>query len=123
MQSQSCETAMSKTENRFAMSQNAIATLVRNANEIASTGIRGGNFRSDIGANWDVLYSSGVKLFVVTHAAFASGFDQPRWMDRESAIDWIATNAEDPVTGYGYAREQAERILYGEDAGRGYRSE
>lgn len=38
----------------------------------------------------------------------------------EEAVDWIATNATDSVTGYGYAREQVFKIIAGIDPGPGY---
>jgi hypothetical protein len=44
------------------------------------------------------------------------------WLTREEAVDWVATEATDDLTGYGYTREQAERIVDGENLrGQGWR--
>lgn len=46
---------------------------------------------------------------------------RPLWLDRAEAIDFIFEHARDGITGYGYAREQAEIMVDGGDAGKGYR--
>lgn len=43
------------------------------------------------------------------------------YVDRAEAVDWVATEASDPITGYGYTRAQAEIMVDGGDAGKGYR--
>lgn len=46
---------------------------------------------------------------------------EPKWMTMPEAIEWIATVAIDPVTGYGYSAEQAKIMAHGDNAGPGMR--
>lgn len=48
-------------------------------------------------------------------------YDPQYCTDRAEAVEWVASNARDPITGYGYTREQAELMVDGVDAGKGYR--
>lgn len=43
------------------------------------------------------------------------------YVDRREAVEFVATEATDPITGWGYTREQAEQMVDGHDAGKGYR--
>jgi hypothetical protein len=67
-----------------------------------------------------VLAKSGkLRMEHVRGAALARRSDE--WMTREEAVEWVATVATDDVTGYGYTHEQAELMVDGLSAGRGYR--
>lgn len=65
------------------------------------------------------------KFFTIEHGgACVYTSPYPMWMTREEAVWWIETYAKDPITGYGFTREQAEVMVDGDgrqEAGRGYR--
>ncbi len=48
--------------------------------------------------------------------------NQPDYLSKAEAIEWIATEARD-WTGWGYTRSQAEQMADGIDAGKGYRAD
>lgn len=48
--------------------------------------------------------------------------ERPSFLSRAEAVEWIATEAHDS-TGYGYTRAQAEKMVDGIDAGRGWRDD
>lgn len=68
------------------------------------------------------LHNKSKKLFFFEHGGAAMAVSsEPHWVSREEAIDWIVKFTRDSITGYGYTREQAEIMVDGGDAGRGYR--
>ena len=100
----------------------ATATLIDNSQSIAATPISNGDADS-VYMHYTSLYrhKSG-KWYTIESGGGAVRVDrQPHWMDRAEAVNWIATEARDPVTGYGYSREQAEIMVDGGDADKGYR--
>lgn len=61
------------------------------------------------------------RYFVRTSGGPAMAQIGDRRLTRAEAVEWIAAEARDAVTGYGYTREQAEQMADGIDAGKGYR--
>lgn len=100
------------------------SNVISSATTIASTNIRGAEFTTDIYASWQVLYrTKRGKYIVATEGGAAIGWGMSRNITRDEAVTWIATEAQDPVTGYGYTAEQAEIMVDGGDAGKGYRGQ
>ena len=113
------ETATETKTERAVVSMQSIEsanTITRRSIQIASTNIRGGQSVSDLGANWTDLYrdpESG-RYFLRDGAAFGLCADNLKWLSRAEAIDWIASEAQDAITGYGYSVEEAV-VMVGRD--------
>ena len=89
---------------------------------IAATNIKGGEFVTDLHTHWLTLYrSKNGEYFVAQEGGAGVGHHVDEWLTRDQAIDWIASIAEDSITGYGYSHKQAEIMIDGDDAGPGYR--
>lgn len=100
------------------------SSLTKNATVIASTNIAGGEFVTNIGAHWLTLYrSKNGRYFIAQEYGPGANNYGEEYLTDEQAVNWISTVAEDPVTGYGYTPEQAEKMIEGDDAGRGYRGQ
>jgi hypothetical protein len=99
---------MSKTK-----TQGAILATNSNHNEVGSNSLYAWRY--------DLILAANGKHALTYHCGVAMQCKSPRSLTRKQAVDWIATEAIDPITGYGYTREQAEIMVDGADAGRGYR--
>ncbi len=64
---------------------------------------------------------NGRLFFKATGGAAMAVDASRRYIDKDAAVDWIASEATDPITGYGYTREQANLMVDGKDAGPGHR--
>lgn len=80
-----------------------------------------GEYQSDLYfSSWDLVrYDDRYRM--ENHSGAAIQSEPAHYLSRTEAIAWVATDARDPVTGYGYTREQAELMVDGVDAGKGYR--
>lgn len=103
------------------MSLKSVRTLIENSEEIA-----GWSNKYEMGSFfWRecnlYLHKSG-KWFTREYGGSEVHVDtNPKWLTREEAIAFIAVDAIDPTTGFGYTDEQAEIMVDGKDAGKGYR--
>lgn len=106
------------------MSVKSLQTLGKNSTEIA--GVSDGGDITD-GLFWHTttlhLHKEG-KWYLREHGGPAMDVeDNPEWLTRDEAVKWIATTATDSITGYGFSEEQAEVMVDGGDAGKGYRGQ
>ena len=98
------------------------ASIVDNSKVIASWS----NCHDSGSIHWHksqvMYYPKSRKWFAIEYGGPAMHVDHtPDWLSRVEAVELIATKALDPITGYGYTIDQAEVMVYGSDAGPGYR--
>lgn len=106
------------------LSDKSKATIIERSEPIASTMIRGAEFTSDLYYHRTTLYKHrDGKFFTYDHRGAALASADIEWLSRDEAIAWLASEASDPVTGYGYTTEQALELIEGRDPGPGYRGE
>lgn len=96
-----------------------LETLIENSTVIASQSNRNRE-GFDGGSLWwkcKELYrhKDGRLFFSETGGAGIRVDRGPRWISEDDAIEWIASEAIDGLTGYGYTREGAIALLQGDE--------
>ncbi len=80
-----------------------------------------GEYQTDLyWSSWDLI-RDGDRYRMENHSGAAIQSEPTHYLSRDEAISWVAKDARDPITGYGYTREQAEQMVDGIKAGKGYR--
>ena len=100
----------------------SLKTLEKNSTPIAAVS-DGGDITDGLFWHTTELYRhKGGKWYLREFGGDAMSVDNnPAWITRDEAVEWVATKVTDNITGYGFTREQAELMVDGQDAGKGYR--
>ncbi len=94
-------------------------TLVHRSQSLAGTPIMGAEYKTDYYAHWIDLYrTQSGKFFLDFWEGPGSRFPSPKYIDRASAIQFVAECCAHHGTGFNWSPSQAALIVDGQDPGK-----